>query len=88
MAKTKKKKVDFNFYDQILAMSFQTPTGNESDQELQSDFQMHGDGEMLINGLIALMERHNQLAVVITEAAYNYMVRNGKPGPLDDLQQN
>jgi len=71
-------KETFRFYHQTLAMSFETPK-EEGNEELKSDFIMEGDIDWLTNGLIQLMGRHPKLAVVITQAAYNYILENGKP---------
>lgn len=66
----------FNFYENTLAISFQNPKGKK---DIKADFAMEGNSDFLTNGLIEQMERHPELAVILTNAAFNYMQRNGKP---------
>lgn len=73
------KNIGFNFYDNTLALSFEKSKRGIRTEELKSDFTMYGNPDHLANGLIEQMERHPELAEVVTIAAYNYLQRNGKP---------
>jgi hypothetical protein len=68
----------FNFYANVIALSFENPKGKA--EVMKSDFLMRGDAKFLTNSIIEMMERHPEFAAIITNAAYNYLVRNGKPG--------
>ena len=66
----------FNFYKNVIAFSMANPVKGE---DIKSDFILEGEPTLLTKGLIEQMIRHKELAVIVVDAAYNYMVENGKP---------
>ena len=70
--------LDFNFYENTLALSFANPSKKRTKKpkEMKSDFVMVGNPLYITNALIEQMERHPELAELITNAAYNFMIQN------------